>query len=45
LQGTTFDAIVVDDSTFTLQDVDGGRELCVTLGKTESRTWSWVISS
>jgi CS domain len=44
LQGTTFDAIVVDDSTFTLQDVDGGRELCVTLGKTESRTWSWVVS-
>jgi hypothetical protein len=49
LQGTTFDAIVVDDSTFTLQDDTsssaGGRELCVTLGKTENRTWSWVVSS
>jgi len=44
LQGTAFDPIATEESTFTLQDEGPtGRELCVTIGKTEPRTWSYVV--
>lgn len=45
LQGTTFDPISLDESTFTLQDEGPtNRELCVTLGKVEfGRTWVYVV--
>lgn len=44
LQGQTFDPVVADECTFTLQDEGPtGRELCVTLSKKETgRTWAWV---
>ena len=45
LQGATFDPLVVDECTFTLQDETGssGRELCLTLSKAETgKTWAWV---
>lgn len=45
LEGTTFDPISRDESTFTLQN-DGptGRELCITIGKEEGgRTWMYVV--
>ena len=44
LQGTPFDAIVTDESTYTLQD-DGptGRELCITIGKSDPRKWSHIV--
>jgi hypothetical protein len=42
LQGATFDPVETDDSTYTLQDEDKGRELCVTLLKTQSRLWPFV---
>jgi hypothetical protein len=43
LQGAAFNPIALDESTFTLQDEGPtGRELCVTLGKTDPQTWSWV---
>jgi hypothetical protein len=45
LQGATFDPIVVDDCTYTLQDAGDGRELCLTVAKTNAgRTWSWVVA-
>jgi len=45
LQGTTFDPVATDECTYTLQDEGStGRELCVTLGKTETgRTWAFVV--
>lgn len=43
IQGTTFDPIVADESTFTLQDEGPtGRELCITIIKTDPRKWSWI---
>ena len=43
LQGTLFDAIALDESTFTLQDEGPtGRELTITLGKTDPRKWSFI---
>ena len=45
LQGTTFDPIELDESTFTLQDEGPtGRELCITIGKSDRRKWSHVVS-
>jgi hypothetical protein len=43
LQGAVFDPIPPDECTFTLQDEGIGRELCVTLYKTEPRTWSYIV--
>jgi hypothetical protein len=45
LEGKLFDAVHVDDCTFTLQTTrEGVRELCVTLAKAqEGRTWSWAV--
>jgi hypothetical protein len=45
MDGTTYDPISIDDSTFTIQDGYGstGRELCITIGKVETgRTWMYV---
>jgi len=44
LQGTTFDPVVTDECTYTLQDEGpSGRELCVTLSKAEpGRVWAFV---
>ena len=45
LEGPTGGAVVVDDSTYTLQDDDkGGRELCLIMGKhDEGRTWAYAV--
>jgi hypothetical protein len=44
LEGKPFDAIRVDDCTYTLESTTEGRELCVTLAKAqEGRTWSWAV--
>ena len=44
LNGTTFDPIVTDESTYTLQDEGPtGRELCVTIAKTDPRKWSYIV--
>ena len=46
LQGRTFDPLVPDECTYTLQDEAGGRELCLTLTKAETgRTWSFVVAN
>uniref|UniRef100_A0A7S3L4D1 CS domain-containing protein n=1 Tax=Amphora coffeiformis TaxID=265554 RepID=A0A7S3L4D1_9STRA len=43
LQGTLFDPIALDESTFTLQDEGPtGRELAITLGKSDPRKWSFI---
>jgi hypothetical protein len=42
LQGATFDPLNTDESTYTLQEEGDGKELCVTLVKTENRTWPWA---
>jgi CS domain len=45
INGTTYDPISIDDSTYTIQDGYGstGRELCITIGKVETgRTWMYV---
>ena len=45
LNGTLGGTVEVDDSTFTIEDANGGtsKELCVTLGKKEGNTWPFVI--
>jgi hypothetical protein len=43
LQGATFDLVITDESTFTLQDEGDIKELCITLAKTEQRTWAWTV--
>lgn len=46
--GETWSDVVVDDCTYTIQDdsesTDGGRELCITLGKKkESEHWNYAV--
>lgn len=45
LDGPTGGNVVVDDSTYTLQDSHGGgRELCLVLGKSdEGRAWAYAV--
>ena len=45
LDGSTGGNVAVDDSTYTLQDDDqGGRELCIVLGKIdEGRNWAYAV--
>ena len=45
LEGSTGGNVSVDDSTYTLQDDDqGGRELCIVLGKIdEGRNWAYAV--
>ncbi|KAI2489431.1 hypothetical protein MHU86_25163 [Fragilaria crotonensis] len=45
LEGPTGGNVAVDDSTYTLQDDDqGGRELCIVLGKIdEGRNWAYAV--
>lgn len=44
VKGETGGDIVVDESTYTLQDdPDGGRELCITLGKADQSTWPYPV--
>ena len=47
LEGPTGGNVSVDDSTYTLQDDDqGGRELCIVLGKKdEGRTWPYAVKN
>ena len=45
--GETCGDVVVDDSTYTIQDSsdspNGGRELCITLGKRNNGHWNYAI--
>jgi hypothetical protein len=43
LQGTYFDPVHADESTFTLEDEGDGRALVITLVKNEKRTWAWAV--
>lgn len=45
--GETFGNLILDDCTYTIQDVAGkdNRELCVILGKKTPENWSWAINS
>jgi hypothetical protein len=46
LEGALFSAIVPDECTYTMEDVSGARELCVTLAKAdEGATWSWLTAN
>ncbi len=43
--GETWGEIVVDESTYTIQDDigTGGRELCISLGKKEQEEWNFAV--
>ncbi len=43
--GSLGGTVEVDDSTFTIEDANGGtgKELCVTLGKKEGNTWPFIL--
>jgi hypothetical protein len=45
LQGGTFDPVLADESTYTLEDEGEGRAMVVTLVKTEKRTWAWAVKA
>jgi CS domain len=46
IQGSTGGKVAVDESTYTIQDADDGRELCVILSKKESGTiWPHAVES
>mmetsp|Transcript_29548 Transcript_29548/g.65095 ORF Transcript_29548/g.65095 Transcript_29548/m.65095 type:complete len:350 (-) Transcript_29548:73-1122(-) len=45
VNGETGGDIIVDESTYTLQDdPDGGRELCITLGKADASNWPYPVN-
>jgi hypothetical protein len=43
LQGATFDPVMTDECTYTLQDEGDGKEMVVTLVKAEKRAWAWAV--
>jgi len=47
ISGALGGTVVVDDSTYTLEDASSGtgKELCVTLGKKEGNTWPYMIQN
>ena len=44
--GTTWGAVTVDESTYTIQDdpeSESGRELCISLGKESNEHWTYAV--